>query len=84
MSLLGVAGVIAAQLIGRLYDCGWSVPPSELFLTCSRSLFPGWGASIVAVLIAVALLSVGAEAVLVLLQPMIVSQDPTARSRLNG
>jgi predicted MFS family arabinose efflux permease len=86
VSLLGVAGVIGAQFIGRVYGRGWSVPAIGIGLAItlvSISVSGFGGSSIVAVLIAVALLSVGVQTVLVLLQTMIVSIDPAARSRLN-
>ena len=86
VSLLGVLGVIGAQFTGRVYDRGWAVPAIGigLVVTLAAVALAGFGgSSIVAVLIAISLLSVGAQSVLVLLQTMMVSIDPAARSRLN-
>jgi predicted MFS family arabinose efflux permease len=86
MSLLGVAGVIGAQCIGRVYERGWSVPAIGLALAItlvSLAVSGFGGSSIVAVFIAVSLLSVGVQSGLVLLQTLIVTTDPAARSRLN-
>ena len=55
-----------------------------LVVTLAAVALAGFGgSSIVAVLIAISLLSVGTQSVLVLLQTMMVSIDPAARSRLN-
>ncbi|MFC9354853.1 MFS transporter [Arthrobacter sp. NPDC057013] len=86
VSLLGVLGVIGARFTGRVYDRGWAVPAIGLglVLTLTAIALAGFGSSsIVAVLVSVSLLSVGAQSVLVLLQTMMVSIDPAARSRLN-
>jgi len=86
VSLLGVLGVVGAQFTGRVYDRGWAVPAIGvgLAVTLAAVALAGFGSSsIIAVLIAIALLSVGAQSVLVLLQTMMVSIDPAARSRLN-
>ncbi|MFC9335734.1 MFS transporter [Arthrobacter sp. NPDC057009] len=86
VSLLGVMGVIGAQFTGRLFDRGRSVSAIGAGLAVTlASLVVAWfcGSSIAGVLIAVALLSVGVQSVLVLLQTMIVSINPEARSRLN-
>jgi predicted MFS family arabinose efflux permease len=86
VSLLGVLGVIGARFTGRIYDRGWGVPAIGigLVVTLAAVAIAGLGgSSIVAVFIAVALLSVGAQSVLVLLQTMMVSINPAARSRLN-
>lgn len=86
VSLLGVLGVVGAQFTGRVYDRGWAVPAIGigLVVTLAAVALAGFGgSSIVAVLIAISLLSVGAQSVLVLLQTMMVSIDPAARSRLN-
>ena len=85
VSLLGVAGVIGTQLIGRVFDRGWSAPATGMGLAItlvSVAVSVLGGSSIVTLLIAVALLLIGVQAVLVLLQTMIVSMDPAARSRL--
>jgi predicted MFS family arabinose efflux permease len=86
VSLLGVLGIIGARFTGRLYDRGWAMPAIGIGLIVALVAIAcaGFGgASIVAVLIAVSLLSVGTQSVLVLLQTMMVSIDPAARSRLN-
>lgn len=86
VSLLGVLGVIGAQYTGKVYDRGWAVPAIGigLVITLSAIAIAGFGSSsIVAVFIAISLLSVGAQSVLVLLQTMMVSINPAARSRLN-
>lgn len=86
VSLLGVLGVIGAQFTGKVYDRGLAIPAIGigLLITLSAIVIAGFGgSSIVAILIAIALLSVGAQSVLVLLQTMMVSINPAARSRLN-
>ncbi|MFC9353967.1 MFS transporter [Arthrobacter sp. NPDC057013] len=86
VSLLGVLGVIGAQFTGRVYDRGWSIPAiaAGLAITLISLVISGLSGSLVAgVLVAVSLLSVGVQSVLVLLQTLIVSIDPAARSRLN-
>ncbi|MFJ5698652.1 MFS transporter [Arthrobacter sp. NPDC093139] len=86
VSLFGVAGVLGAQITGRVYDRGWSVPAIGIGLAItlvSIAVSGLGGSSIVAVLVAVSLLSVGVQSVLVLLQTMMVSIDSAARSRLN-
>ncbi|MDR7161941.1 MFS transporter [Arthrobacter sp. BE255] len=86
VSLFGVLGVIGAQFTGRVYERGWAVPAIGigLVLTLAAVALAGFcGSSIVAVLTAISLLSVGTQSVLVLLQTMMVSIDPAARSRLN-
>jgi predicted MFS family arabinose efflux permease len=86
VSLLGVLGVVGAQFTGRVYNRGWAAPAIGigLVVTLAAVALAGFGASsILAILIAISLLSVGAQSVLVLLQTMMVSIDPAARSRLN-
>lgn len=86
VSLLGVVGVVGAQFTGRVYERGWSIPALGvgLAITLVSVAVSGFGgSSIVAVLIAVSLLSVGTQTVLVLLQTMMFSVDAAARSRLN-
>ncbi len=86
VSLLGVLGILGAQFSGRVYDRGWAIPAIGVGLVISLSAIAiaGFGASsIIAVFVAIALLSVGAQSVLVLLQTMMVSINPAARSRLN-
>lgn len=86
VSLLGVLGVVGARFTGGVYDHGWAVPAIGIGLaaTLAAVALAGFGgSSIVAVIVAIALLSVGAQSVLVLLQTMMVSIEPAARSRLN-
>lgn len=86
VSLLGLLGIIGARFTGRVYDRGRAVPAIGIGLLVALVAIAcaGFGgASIIAVLIAVSLLSVGTQSVLVLLQTMMVSIDPAARSRLN-
>lgn len=86
VSLLGVLGVVGAQFTGKVFDRGWAIPAIGigLVITLSAIAISGFGSSsIVALFIAIALLSVGTQSVLVLLQTMMVSIIPAARSRLN-
>lgn len=86
VSLLGVLGVIGAQFTGKVFDRGWALPAIGigLVITLAAITIAGFGSSsIVAIFIAIALLSVGTQSVLVLLQTMMVSINPAARSRLN-
>ena len=86
VGLVGVFGAIAAQRTGRVYDRGRAVPAigAGLAITLVSLAVSGLGAtSIVAVLTAVALLSVGIQSAQVLLQTKMLSIDPAARSRLN-
>ena len=86
VSLVGVVGALAAQHAGRLFDRGLSVPAigAGLALTLVSLVVAGVGGrSLVVVLVAVALLSVGIQSTQVLLQTRMLSLDPEARSRLN-
>ena len=86
VSLVGVVGALAAQRAGRLFDRGLSVPAigAGLALTLVSLVVAGVGGrSLVVVLVAVALLSVGIQSTQVLLQTRMLSLDPEARSRLN-
>jgi predicted MFS family arabinose efflux permease len=86
VGLVGVFGAIAAQRTGRVYDRGRAVPAigAGLAITLVSLAVSGLGAtSIVAVLTAVALISIGIQSAQVLLQTKMLSIDPAARSRLN-
>ncbi|MBT2596505.1 MFS transporter [Arthrobacter sp. ISL-72] len=86
VGLVGVFGAVAAQRTGGVYDRGWAVPAIGVGLAISMVSLAvsGLGAtSIIAVLTAVALLSIGIQSAQVLLQTKMLSIDPAARSRLN-
>ncbi|WP_309065856.1 MFS transporter [Microbacterium sp.] len=86
ISLAGIAGAVAAQHAGRLFDRGWASPATGLglALTLAALLVAGFGSgSLIAVIVSVALFSVGVQAAMVLLQIGMLSIDPAARSRLN-
>lgn len=86
VSLVGIAGAVSAQRVGRLYDRGLSLPAlgGGLAVALIGLVIAGLGAtSIVVVLIAVAVFSVGLQGVQVLAQTRMLSIDPAARSRLN-
>lgn len=86
VSLLGVVGVIGAQFTGPVHDRGWSVPAigAGLVLTLASVAVSGIGeSSVVTMLVAVSMLSVGVQSLLVLLQTMMFSIDAAGRSRLN-
>ncbi|MFJ7998409.1 MFS transporter [Streptomyces sp. NPDC096310] len=86
VSLVGVAGAVAAQGAGRLYDRGLSVPAlgGAMLLALVSLVVAGIGqASIVAVVVAIVLFSIGLQAALVLAQTRMMAIDPAARSRMN-
>jgi len=86
VSLVGIAGAVAAMRVGRLYDRGLSLPAIGIGLLAAlvALIISGLGAgSLAAVLIPVAVFSVGVQSVQVLLQTRMLSIDPSARSRLN-
>jgi predicted MFS family arabinose efflux permease len=86
ISLVGVAGAIAAQGAGRLYDRGLSVPAlgGAMLLALASLLVAALGqSSIAAVVIAIALFSIGLQAALVIAQTRMMAIDPAARSRMN-
>ncbi|QHC68364.1 MFS transporter [Rathayibacter sp. VKM Ac-2759] len=86
VSLVGIAGAISAQRVGRLYDRGLSLPALGVGLAVALLglVIAGIGAaSIVVVLVAVGVFSIGLQAVQVLAQTRMLSIDPAARSRLN-
>ncbi|MGW2094631.1 MFS transporter [Promicromonospora sukumoe] len=86
LGLVGILGALAAQQVGRLHDRGLGVQAIGVGLVVAIVSFviagvaPG---SIVAVVVSVALYSVGVQAVQVLLQARVLAVDPSARSRLN-
>ncbi|MFE7507195.1 MFS transporter [Promicromonospora sp. NPDC057488] len=86
INLVGILGALAAQQVGRLYDRGLAVPAIGAGLVVAlvsfvvSGLAPG---SIGAVVVSIALYSIGVQAVLVLVQTRFMSIDPASRSRLN-
>jgi predicted MFS family arabinose efflux permease len=86
VSLIGIAGAFAAQRVGRLYDRGLSLPGIAvgLLVVLAGLGVSGLGvSSIAAVLVSIAVFSIGLQAVQVLVQTRMLSIDPAARSRLN-
>lgn len=86
ISLVGAAGAVAAQGAGRLYDRGLSVQALgvAMLVALVSLVVAGVGRnSIAAVVVAIVLFSVGAQAALVLAQTRMMSIDPSARSRMN-
>lgn len=86
VSLIGIAGAVSAQRVGRLFDRGLSLPALGIgFLIAFASLvLSGLGSnSLVIVLVSVAVFSVGVQSVQVLTQTRMLSIDASARSRLN-
>ncbi|MFD6446743.1 MFS transporter [Promicromonospora sp. NPDC060204] len=86
LSLVGILGALAAQQVGRLYDRGLATPAIGVGLVVSLASFVVSGVapgSIVAVVVSIALYSIGVQAAQVLLQTRMMSLDPSGRSRLN-
>jgi predicted MFS family arabinose efflux permease len=86
ISLVGIAGAVAVQRAGRLFDRGLALPAigMGLLLALVSVTIAGVGASfLAAILVAIALFSVGIQSVQVLVQTRMLSLDPSARSRLN-
>jgi predicted MFS family arabinose efflux permease len=86
VSLIGIAGAIAAMRVGRLFDRGLSLPAIGigLLVVLAALIISGLGTTfIIVVLISVAIFSIGVQAVQVLVQTRMLSIDPAARSRLN-
>lgn len=86
VSLLGVAGAVAAQNVGRLFDRGWALPAigagfALTLLSMVAAAFAGGGLAVA--FLAAAVSSVGIQSVLVLVQTSVMAIDPKARSRLN-
>ena len=86
MGLLAIAGAVAVQGAGRLYDKGLSLQGlgCGLVLAIVSIIISGIGeTSFIAIVIGVILFSIGLQAVLVLAQTRMLAIDPAARSRLN-
>ncbi|MEW1813343.1 MFS transporter [Pseudarthrobacter phenanthrenivorans] len=86
VSLVGVLGAVVAQRTGPLSDRGWAGPAMGIGLavTLVALIVSGLGSSsIICIIIAASLFSVGMQSVQVLTQTMMLSVDPAARSRLN-
>lgn len=86
IGLLAVVGALAAQGAGRLYDRGLSVQGvgGGLCLSVVALIIAGLGqSSLVAIISAILVFSVGLQIVLVLAQTRMLAIDPAARSRLN-
>jgi predicted MFS family arabinose efflux permease len=86
VSIVGIAGAVTAQRVGRLFDRGLATPAIGigLALTILALLISGLGSTTLPVLlIAIAIFSVGIQGAQVLLQTRMLSIDPAARSRLN-
>jgi predicted MFS family arabinose efflux permease len=86
VSLIGIAGAVSAQRVGRLFDRGLSLPAIAigLLLAITALVLSGVAASSIVVLfISIALFSIGLQSVQVLIQTRVLSIDRSARSRLN-
>jgi predicted MFS family arabinose efflux permease len=86
VSLIGIAGAVSAQRVGRLFDRGLSLPAIAigLLLALTALVLSGVAASSIVVLfISIALFSIGLQSVQVLVQTRMLSIDRSARSRLN-
>lgn len=86
MSLIGIAGALAAQQVGKLYDRGLGIPTIGVGLVLAIVSFAISGfapTSLVAVIASIAVYSVGVQTVQVMAQTRMLAIDPAARSRLN-
>ena len=86
MGLVGLAGALTALRVGRLHDRGFSVPAlgAALALALVSLAVSGLGAaSVIAIILAVVLLSVAIQSINVLCQTRMMSIAPDARSRMN-
>lgn len=86
VSLVGVIGAGAAQLVGRLFDRGLALPTigaglAMTLLSMAVSAFTG--ENFVMVLLVAAVSSVGFQTTFVLVQTCVMALNPQARSRLN-
>lgn len=86
VSLVSVTGAIAAQHVGRLIDRGWAVQVmgaagALTLVTMATSI--ALGHNFVAVLVIVAVSSVGLQSAFVLIQTCAMALAPGSRSRLN-
>jgi predicted MFS family arabinose efflux permease len=86
VSLVGVVGAVAGMQVGRLHDRGLSLPALGVGLgvVLVGLVVSGLGSgSLAAVIVSVAVFSVGVQTVQILAQTRMLSLDGTARSRLN-
>ncbi|MCT9002057.1 MFS transporter [Microbacterium memoriense] len=86
INLIGIFGAAAALRVGRLYDRGLAVPAigAGLALAIVGFVVAGLGASsLAAIIVAIAIYSIGIQSVMVLTQTRMLSVDPASRSRLN-
>ncbi|WP_311214727.1 MULTISPECIES: MFS transporter [unclassified Arthrobacter] len=86
ISLIGVLGAVAALQAGRLFDRGLSVQAlgAAMLVALVALVVGGIGrTSIVAIIITIALFSIGSQAALVIAQTRMMSINPAARSRMN-
>lgn len=86
MGLVGLAGAIAGQGVGRLQDRGVGIPATGIFicLALAGMLAAAFGEfTIWAVIFSAVLFDVGSQGVSVLDQALLFPLDAAARSRLN-
>lgn len=86
MGLVGLAGAVAGQGVGRLEDRGIGVPATGAFIALAvagMAVALMGERTILAVVAAAVLFDVGSQGVSVLDQARLFSLDPAARSRLN-
>lgn len=86
MGLVGLAGAVAGQGVGRLEDRGIGVPATGAFIALAlagMAVALMGERTILAVIAAAVLFDVGSQGVSVLDQARLFSLDPAARSRLN-
>lgn len=86
IGLLAVVGAVAAQGAGRLYDRGVSVQAlgGGIVLALIALIIAGLGQnSLIAIVFAIVIFSIGLQAVMVLAQTRMMTINPSARSRLN-
>lgn len=88
-SLAGALGAVAAPIVGRLADSGWSrsmtgIAMAMVVLACLLAVWGSTSNSLTSLVAASVLLDIGVQANLVIGQRAIYSLDPDQRSRLNG
>lgn len=86
ISLVGIIGAVAALQAGRLFDRGLSVQAlgAAMLIALAAVVLAAIGrTSIVAIIIAIAVFSIGSQAGLVIAQTRMMSINPAARSRMN-
>lgn len=86
VNLVGIFGAVAAQRVGRLYDRGLAIPAigAGLGVAVLELVVAALGAgSLGAIMVAIAVYSVGVQSVMVLTQTRMLAIDPASRSRLN-